>query len=89
MATVEFRSRRHLLIGGGTLAIGALALAAPAVAKTAKTDVQYQLQPQGKNSCGGCTSFIPGEDASGPGTCKIVEGSIPRNGWCILFAAKR
>lgn len=81
-------ARRHLLIGGGTFALAALASASPAAAKTAKAEVQYQLKPQGKYSCGGCTSFIPGADPTGPGTCKIVEGAIPQDGWCILFAAR-
>ena len=47
------------------------------------------FRPQGKNACAGCSSFIQGPEAGGAGTCKIVEGAIPQDGWCILFAPRR
>ncbi|HEY3800664.1 MAG TPA: hypothetical protein VGL58_20110 [Caulobacteraceae bacterium] len=71
------------------LAGAALGGQARAAATTAKADVKYQYTPKGDDHCAVCTSFIPAVDGSGgPGTCKIVVGPIPQNGWCVLFAHK-
>ena len=84
-------TRRGALRGAAAFSgLGVLlaATAARAAGGTPKTEVQYQYKPQGKNQCGLCASFIPGADAAGPGTCRIVEGAIPQTGWCILFSPK-
>ena len=87
-------SRRRWLVRAG-LAVAAapvvLALkpgAAKAAGKTAKADVGYQFMPKGDQHCGLCTSFIPGDSPTGAGTCKIVDGVIPQNGWCPLFSKR-
>lgn len=87
-------ARRVILRRGAVLAAFGAALAgagaAQAAATTAKSDVKYQYTPKGSDRCGLCTSFIapPASLADGPGNCKIVQGPIPQNGWCVLFSAK-
>jgi hypothetical protein len=85
-------SRRRFALGAGLAMTAGPALLAAAKASasgvTPKTDVGYQYSPKGAQSCGICASFIPGGDPSGPGTCQIVAGPIPQNGWCQLWAKK-
>jgi hypothetical protein len=61
---------------------------ARAAAKTPKAAVSYQFQPHGDQHCGACASFIPGDSPQGAGTCQIVDGAIPQNGWCVLFSKR-
>jgi len=85
-------SRRALFyLGGATILLGmALAGAARAGGKTPKADVKYQYTPKDSAHCSLCASFIPSPDGGGgPGTCKIVDGPIPQNGWCVLFSAAK
>ena len=75
----------------GLLALGSAMAAttrAAAAAKTPKADVKYQFTPRDSARCGLCASFIPpaGGEGGAPGTCKIVDGPIPQNGWCVLFS---
>jgi hypothetical protein len=65
-----------------------LARAAAAGTGTPKSEVKYQFTPNGVARCGACVSFIPGDSNQGAGTCKIVQGPIPQNGWCVLFSKK-
>jgi hypothetical protein len=84
-------TRRRWLLGAGlTLAAAPLALAtrASAAATTPKSDVKYQFTPNGEQHCSLCASFIAGDSPGGPGTCKIVEGPIPQNGWCQLYSKR-
>jgi len=87
-------TRRRLLQRAGlavAAAPAAVALAtstASAAGKTPKADVGYQFTPKGDQHCGACASFIPGDSAQGAGTCKIVDGVIPQNGWCPLFSKR-
>jgi len=83
--------RAWLFRAGVALAAAPIALAAAgakAAANPPKSAVNYQYKPNGDQHCGACTSFIPGADAQGPGTCKIVEGPIPQSGWCVLFSKR-
>lgn len=57
--------------------------AAPAAAKVSQAAVQYQAQPKADQQCSGCIHFIAESN-----TCKLVEGQISPNGWCILWAKK-
>jgi len=68
----------------------AAALAAPtaAKAKARKDEFEYQDKPNGKNRCGKCSSFQPGKSSDSKGSCKIVDGEISPNGWCIAFSPK-
>lgn len=58
--------------------------AAPVAAGQAtQASVQYQSQPKGEQKCDGCLHFIAGSN-----TCKLVEGQISPDGWCVLWAQK-
>jgi hypothetical protein len=58
--------------------------AAPAASpKVSQASVQYQTGPKGDQQCSGCMHFIPESN-----TCKLVEGQISPNGWCVLWAKK-
>ncbi len=85
-------SRRCFALGAGLAITAGPALLTASIARAAgatpKTDVGYQYSPKSAQSCGVCASFIPGSDPTGPGTCQIVAGPIPQNGWCQLWAKK-
>jgi hypothetical protein len=79
-------SRRAILGAGLTaVAAGVAALAAsPARAqeKLAQNLVQYQETPKDGNKCSTCVNYID------PGACKIVDGKINPEGWCVAYAPK-
>ena len=84
-------NRRHCLALAGLAAAAPIALmtsGARAATKAAKKDVGYQFTPHGAEQCGACVSFSAGDTPAGPGTCKIVDGVIPRTGWCPLYAKR-
>jgi hypothetical protein len=54
---------------------------APAAPKVTQASVQYQTQPKGDQQCSGCRHFIADSNA-----CKLVEGNISPDGWCVLWA---
>ena len=85
--------RRRLLRAGLVLAATPIALSlgaarARAAVNAAKGDVGYQYSPKGAQHCGVCASFIAGDSPLGAGTCKLVDGVIPQNGWCSLFTKR-
>ncbi len=56
--------------------------AAPAEsAKASQASVQYQLQPKGEQKCANCMHFVAESN-----TCKLVEGEISPEAWCVLWA---
>lgn len=58
--------------------------AAPAaIKKVSQASVQYQSQPKGEQKCGVCQNFIAESN-----TCKLVEGQISPEGWCVLWMKK-
>jgi hypothetical protein len=84
---------RRTIIAASLGAAGAALLLpvtrALAAAKTAKADVMYQYQPKGDQHCGLCASFIRGDNPLGAGSCQIVDGNIPQDGWCALFSKRK
>jgi len=67
------------------------ALGAPGFAdssKASQASMRYQTSPNGSKQCSGCQFFIPAADPKTNGSCKIVDGSISPNGYCMAFAAK-
>lgn len=69
---------------GGTTPETSPSAAAPGgTAKVAKASVQYQEQPKGDQNCSNCLQFVPESS-----TCKVVEGAIKPEGWCILWTRK-
>jgi hypothetical protein len=86
MSTTEF-SRRSVLqqfaTAAGTVAmLDASANRAAAQAKLAKKDVDYQGQPKGNQRCDNCINF------EAPSGCKVVDGQVSPQGWCIAYAPK-
>ena len=82
-------SRREILKLGafGLGAVGAMSLAGSAnaqqVAKKAQQKaVMYQQTPKDGKQCTGCQHF------EAPSSCRIVEGEVSPNGYCILFSTK-
>ncbi|SFE37177.1 high-potential iron-sulfur protein [Nitrosomonas sp. Nm166] len=57
-------------------------------AKASKEAMQYRDKPNGQEKCSNCMQFVPGETAEASGECKVVEGSISPQGWCIAYAKK-
>ena len=53
----------------------------PEAAKLTKAAAQYQEQPKGNQQCSNCLHF-----EAESGTCKLVQGSIAPEAWCILWA---
>jgi hypothetical protein len=79
------KKRRVIMLA---LVGASIAGSAFAQAKVKKASVRYQTSPSGEERCGLCVNFIPSLSGQGPGTCKIVAGSISPSGWCAEFEAK-
>lgn len=62
-------------------AAGSTAGAAPA--KMSKTNARYQTQPKDGQKCADCLHFVAESN-----TCKLVEGEISPDGWCMLWTKK-
>ncbi len=56
---------------------------AAATPKVSKAIAHYQEQPKGDQQCANCANFIAESK-----TCKVVEGPISPNGWCIYWFKK-
>ena len=80
-------SRRCLLKGmvlltGASLAAGLGTRDALAQQKVSKESMKYQDKPNGDKQCSNCAQFVP------PGSCKVVEGAISPQGYCLAWAKK-
>lgn len=74
------KSRRDFLKYMSILGVTAF-YSTPLYAKTTKMIVKYKLTPnKNGDKCAMCMHFIPKTKE-----CKIVEGAIVPNGWCINF----
>ncbi|TAL89450.1 MAG: iron oxidase [Rhodanobacter sp.] len=89
-------SRRTLIRNGITIAaVGAVAATgllksgpARAQSKASQAVAMYQPTPHGKDQCDNCIHFVPGKTPTANGTCKVVEGDIAPQGWCVMYARK-
>lgn len=91
MTEAQKLTRRSFL--GGMVVVPAAAglLAGKASAdgsKASQAAMHYQSSPNGSMQCSKCQFFIPGQDAQSNGTCRVVDGSISPNGYCMAFSAK-
>lgn len=81
-------SRRSLLksvvvlTGAATCASLASTREAWAQAKAPKAAMKYQDQPNKDQKCSNCMQFEP------PDSCKVVEGKISPDGYCIAWVKK-
>ena len=62
--------------------------AAAKASKASKAAMQYVDHPNGTKDCVSCIQYIPGKTAKADGTCKVVEGAVKPQGYCIAFAPK-
>lgn len=53
------------------------------VGKATQASMQYQTHPKGEQKCSGCVHFIAESN-----TCKLVDGQISPEGWCLLWTKK-
>lgn len=65
-----------------------LANSARAQAKATKQAMQYQEQPKNGQRCDTCMHFVAGAKQGAMGTCKVVDGPISPNGWCVAYVKK-
>jgi len=70
------------------LAAGLSGLGRADGSKASQASMHYQTTPNGSAHCAACQFFIPGANATANGTCKIVDGSISPNGYCIAYVAR-
>lgn len=55
--------------------------AAASAKKVPQASVRYQAMPKGDQKCSSCANFVAESN-----TCKLVEGKIAPEGWCVLWA---
>ena len=88
MATNSKFSRRSLLKSAVVLAGAATCAGLSsnrevwAQAKASKEAMKYQDSPKGDQKCANCLQFVE------PDGCKVVDGKISPQGWCIAWAKK-
>lgn len=90
MTSPQEISRRRLMIiaaGAAGTSIGAATIAgtptpAAAAAKVSQQAVKYQDTPKGEQHCDNCLHF------EAPSSCKIVDGTVSPQGWCMVYAKK-
>ena len=81
-------SRRSLLksaavvAGAATCASFAAGREAWAQAKASKTAMKYKAQPNKDQKCSNCLQFVA------PDSCKVVDGKISPDGYCIAWVKK-
>lgn len=82
----EFSRRRLLrsmvLLTGASLTAGLGADRALAQQKVSKESMKYQDKPSGEKQCSNCAQFVA------PGSCKVVDGTISPQGYCLAWAKK-
>lgn len=67
----------------GTSTTAVAPMEAAATPKVSKAVAHYQEQPKGDQQCANCANFIAESR-----TCKVVDGPISPNGWCIYWFKK-
>ena len=73
--------RTALRLCAATAVVGLTGRAA-AQQKLAQNIVQYQDKPKDGHQCSQCLQFVA------PDSCKVVDGKISPQGWCVAFVAK-
>lgn len=80
----DFARRVGVAMGVGALVgVGLAATPAAAGSKFSQAMAKYQPTPKAPGqTCSTCTQFQPAA------ACKVVQGEISANGWCLLYAKK-
>jgi hypothetical protein len=71
-----------VLLTGTACAGSLLSREALAQAKATQAAMKYQDKPNGDQKCSNCLQFEP------PSSCKVVEGKISPEGYCIAWVKK-
>ena len=71
-----------LLAGAGLTASVLPSRPARAQQKAGKAAMKYQDKPEGDKKCSDCLQFVA------PDSCKVVEGTISPNGYCLAYVKK-
>ena len=79
---------KNLAVIGGLAAAPRPMQSVFAQAKASKQAMQYQDQPKNGQKCDSCVQFVPGTKPGANGTCKVVDGPISPDGWCIAYVKK-
>jgi hypothetical protein len=75
--------RRAVLLAGAALTASVVpSERASAQQKASKEAMKYQDKPNGDQRCSNCLQFVP------PASCKVVDGTINPNGYCIAWVKK-
>jgi hypothetical protein len=83
---VQRRMLLRMLAAGCAMSIPLVGRAKPAgsaAAKISQAQAQYQNHPKADQKCANCGNFLP------PASCKLVEGKISPDGWCVLWVKKQ
>ena len=79
-------SRRGMLksavLATGAACLGVVSIRSAHAQKVAKAAMKYQDHPNGEQKCSNCLQFVP------PRSCKVVEGDISPDGYCIAWTKK-
>jgi hypothetical protein len=85
----QSKMSRRSVLKRATLLVGTVMAAsvlpgkqALAQQKVSKEAMKYQDKPNGDKQCSNCLQFVP------PGSCKVVEGTISPNGYCLAWVKK-
>lgn len=85
-------TRREVLraVGGALLSLPLVAVSGlwmrqdvSAQQKMPKEQAKYQNAPKDGQQCSGCRHFVPAN------ACKLVQGEISPQGWCMLYTPKQ
>ena len=72
-------SRRRVLTIAGAAGASIAGVSVARAAKTPQKTVKYQDTPKGEQRCENCKQFQP------PSACKVVDGTISPQGWCMVY----
>jgi len=75
---------KSVILLTGTVCAGSLLSRREALAqqKATQAAMKYQNKPNGDQKCSNCSQFEP------PSSCKVVEGKISPEGYCIAWVKK-
>ena len=74
--------KRATLLAGAAVTAAVLPHKQALAQKASKEAMKYQDKPNGDKQCSNCLQFVP------PDSCKVVEGTISPNGYCIAWVKK-
>lgn len=82
-------TRRHGLVWGTHVLLGAAFMGMTDAAKAVKADKKdfyYQDKPNSGKQCSNCSMYSVGP--GGKSVCAIVDGEISPHGWCMAYSPR-